>query len=257
MKFFKSKIYYIVILLLFPFASFAQDEDRSEILTGDIEGFLPPLQTLIDSAIINNPEIKFRTLQVRVNEFKLSSERSYWTRNVGMQTDIRYGTFNNFSTNVSEGQTPSLVATNVNQTNYGVGLYIKFPLYDVVNRKNQIGLAQAEVEQAVSMAEFQKKEVRQFVIQQYNDVVLKQRLFKNKTRSIETSRLNLSMVEEEFINGVTPVVEYSRIHQMTSIAEDDLERARMEFINSLMILEELVGFEFNIINTTNLTDENN
>jgi len=167
-----------------------------------------------------------------------------------MQSDVRYGTFNNFSTNTSEGQSPSIIATNVNQTNYGIGVYIKFPLYDAINRKNQIGLAQAEVEQAVSMAEFQQKEVRQFVIQQYNDVVLKQRLLKNKTRSIETARMNLSMVEEEFKNGVTPVVEYSRIHQITSIAEDDLERARMEFINSLMILEELVGFKFNIINTT-------
>ena len=263
MKSYQNKMKYlkiyicILITLVNPLSGFTQ-EFNQDFSKSDIVNILPPLQTLIDSAIITNPAIRFRDLQVEVNEYKLKSEKGYWTRNVGLQSDVRYGTFNNFSTNTSEGQTPSIIATNQSQTNYGVGLYMKFPLYDVINRKNQVGLAKAEIEQAQSMAESQRMEVRQMVIRQYNDVVLKHRLFENKSKSIETERINMKMAEEEFKHGVTPVVEYARIHQIVNTAEDDLERARMEFISSVMILEDMAGFQFNIVSKINLkSDENN
>jgi outer membrane protein TolC len=257
MKFIILYISTLIFLIINTATGFTQDFTQGFGKT-EIESTLPPLQTLIDSAIINNPQIRFRDLQVEVNGYKLNSEKGYWTRNLGMQADVRYGTFNNFSTNTSEGQSPSIIATSESQANYGIGVYMKFPLFDVINRKNQVGLAKAEVEQAQSMAESQRKEIRLMVIRQYNDVILKHRLFRSKSSSIETERINMKMVEEEFKNGVTPVVEYSRIHQIVSQAEDDLERARMDFIDSLMVLEEIAGFHFNIVNNISITtNENN
>lgn len=253
----KNSLYLIaVLMLLCTNFGFSQELNQPGFDT-NINSLLPPLQTLIDSAIQKNPEIRFSNSVVKANEYKLQSEKSYWTRNIGVQTDVRYGTFNNFSTNTAEGQVPSLIATSETQTNYGIGLYMKFPLYDLINRKNQTGLAKAEIEQAQAKAESQITNTRQMVILHYNDVIMKHNLFQNKLKSIETERINLKMVEEEFKNGITPVVEFARIHQIASLAEDDLERAKMEFITSYMILQEITGLQFNMYKSNNGGNENN
>ncbi len=234
------------IVLFFSTSCFAQDEHYFDFLEKDITILLPPLETLIDSAITNNPEVRFRELQIKVNSYKLKSNKYYFTRNLGIQTDVRFGTFDNFSTNTSEGQTPSIISTQESQINYGIGLYMKFPLLDFLDRKNQINLAKTEMDQATEMVENQQKEVRQMVIQQYNDLVLKQHLLKLKTQAIETSRINLEMVEKEFNNGITSVVEYTRIYQIVINAEADLETTRMDFVNSFMMLEEIAGNKIEI-----------
>lgn len=234
------------LFLMVQFNGIAQNVVKPDLLKDNIETLLPPLQTLIDSAIANNPFVRFRNEDIKVNEFKLKADRMQWTRNLGIQTDIRYGTFNNFSTNTSEGQTPSNLATLSNQMNYGIGAYLKFPLYDLINRNNQQNLTKAEIDKAISMAEVQRDEVRQSVIRQYNDLILKQRLLRNKSKYIETARINVQMMEKEFQNGVISLGEYTRLSEIASRAEADLETSRAEFITAYMILEELIGYKLGI-----------
>lgn len=238
----------IYFLLVTRLSGYAQESKSFDLLNDDIESILPPLKTIIDSAITNNPYVKFRDLQIEANRSKLRSDRSLWVKNIGIQSDVRYGTFDNFSTNTAEGQNPSLLATRSNQFNYGVGAYIKFPIYDIVNRKNQIKFSQAELEQAQNMAELQRDELRQTVIKQYNEVILNQRLYKISSKYLETCRISMEMVEKEFLNGVVNITEYSRISDIFSKTQSDYESAKINFRTSFMILEEIVGFKFNLTN---------
>lgn len=137
-----------ITLLSTQFSVIAQENKGFDLLKDDIESILPPLQEIIDTAIARNPYVKFRDLQIVVNEHKLKADRLDWTRDLGFQTDVRYGTFDNFATNVVEGQNPALSSTRNTQTNYGIGGYIRIPFYDFLNRRNQIKLSKAEVEQA-------------------------------------------------------------------------------------------------------------
>ncbi len=244
----KQIITIFTVVFFLGLSQIAVSQEQNNLLKGDISEQLPPLNALIDSALQHDPYVHFRDLQLIVNNAKLNADRSQWMRNVGIQTDIRHGTFDNFSTNTSEGQSPSLFSTRSSQTNYGVGAYIKFPIYDLLNRKNQINLARTELEQAQSMAEVQRNEVRQMVIRQYNDLVLKHRLLKIRTKHLETARVNYIMVEKEFQNGVVDVTEFSRISEITARAESDFETARIDFITAYLVLEEIVGFKFNITN---------
>jgi outer membrane protein TolC len=248
-----------ILILVFIFWAFrlpagAQDLKDFDVSNYNIENILPPLETIIDSAITNNPLVRFREMDIKVNEHKLRTDQVVWTKDLGIQTDVRYGTFNNFSTNTSEGQSPSTLASLSSQLNYGFGAYLKVPIYDIINRKNQINQSKAEIEKAISMAEAQRNDVRQLIIRQYNEVILKQRLLKNKLRYIETARINMQMTEKEFLNGVIPTGEYTRISEIISRAESDLENSRVDFITAFMMLEELAGCKFKI-NTT--TDEAN
>ena len=210
----------------------------------NIESILPPLETIIDSAIKNDFYVKFRDQQITVNDSKLKAERSGWTKNLGIQTDVRYGTFDNFSTNTAAGQNPNLFATRSNQLNYGAGAYLKIPIYDIVSRKSQIRLAKAEVEQAQSLSQDQRNTVRQTVIKQYNDLIVKHRILKIKSKYAETSKINMAMAEKEFLNGVIPITEYSRQSESASRTETDFETSLMDFKTAYMLLEEIAGVKF-------------
>jgi outer membrane protein TolC len=228
----------------------AQVEQEFTLYTDDISHFLPPLSELMDSAMANNHTVQFRDLQLIIDRCKLKANKKEWTRNLGIQADIRYGTFDNYSTNSTTDQSLSTYATTRNEFKWGYAAYINMPLYTLVNRKNQMKLATTELEQAKKMAEAQRDEVRQLVIRQYHDVILKQRLLKIKSKLRETSAINMQMTEKDFANGVIQTSEYARISEIVSRAEADFESAQIDFQTSYLILEEIVGMKFKRTNVT-------
>ena len=231
-----------------PLAGFAQGNKSFNLITDNIESILPPLEALIDSAILHNPIIKFKDLEVDVSRYKLKSDQKQWVRNVGIQADGRYGTFDNFSTNTAEGQNPALLASRSNQLNYGVGAYIKIPFYDIINRKNQIHQDKAVIEQAQKFSQVQRNDLRQSVIKLYNDLIVKHRVLKIKWKYAETSKITMQIVEKDYTNGAVSITEYARISEISARTEADLESSKMDFHTAFMILEEVVGIKFKLSN---------
>jgi outer membrane protein TolC len=226
--------------------TYAQDRYQS---VGDSSAFdieLPPLSVLIDSACLNNAFVQYRDLDILVQEGNLKTDRTYWLRNFGLQTDVRYGTFDNFRSSASDGEIPVNTLTSNTEFRYGFGAYMKFPLVDLVNKRNLQKIGKLEIEKAQKMAESEREAVRDKVIHQYNDLVLKLRLFKIRSRQIETARINMQMAEKEFVNGVIPVTEYARLSEISTGVESNYEISRMDVLTALMILEETTGMKFKI-----------
>jgi outer membrane protein TolC len=113
-----------------------------------------------------------------------------------------------------------------------------------VNRKTQIKQAKAELEEAKSLAESQQDEIRQVVIKQYQDVLLRQKLLSIKSQNLGSATVNMEMVEKEFRNGVIPITEYVRLSDMTARIQAEFEMAKSEFLLSKQLLENTVGFTF-------------
>jgi outer membrane protein TolC len=247
----------IIFRLIYQGVAFAQDVGQFDPIKDDLGSKILPLEMLIDSAIANNPYIQFRDLQLIINDCKLRSNRIEWTRNFGIQTDVRYGNFYNYSANSAGGVDPPPVSTIRNEFKYGAAVYMNLPIFTFANRKNQIKLAETEVQQAQRMAEVQRSETRQVVIRQYNDLILKQRLLRIKAKYLETSRINMQMVEKEFANGIISVTEYARISETVTRTESDFESSRMDFLTAYMILEEVVGMKFNLTNDISGSHEGN
>lgn len=248
-------------LLLLWFGLFgtvlAQAKNEFDPMKDDIDNNIPLLAVLIDSAISNAPSLHARELQVTANNYKLKNNKIDWTKNIGMQADLRYGNFYSYSANSSGGIEPPAVATNTNESRYGAAIYVKFPLSEFLNRKSQLKMASIEIEQSQSMVAMQRNEIRQMVIRQYNDLILKQRLLKLKNKSLVTSRINMQMADKEFSNGIIPLSEYARISENVTQNESDYENSRMDFLTAYMILEEIVGMKFNLTNTLPGNDEGN
>jgi outer membrane protein TolC len=203
----------------------------------------PPLMVLMDSAIRHNAMMSYRGQELVARQANLKLQQNSWLRNMGLQADTRYGTFDNFSSNAN-GQSTTIQSVTSNQFNYGGGLFVKLPVFDVVSRKTQIRQAKAEMEQAKYLQVEQENEIRQAVIKLYEDLLLKQKLLRIKSQNLGSATVNAEMVEREFRNGVIPVAEYVRLSDMTSRIKSEYEMAKSDFMVSKKILEEVVGFKF-------------
>ena len=226
----------------------AQTVENNETPLAGSEFNFPPLKVVLDSVLKKSAMIKFRKNHIGVKESTLASERIYWTRNIGVQADGRYGTLNNFS-NSEDGVSNTAYSTLSTQYNYSVGFYLKFPVFDMINRKNQLQLAKFEIDEAKNMAEFQEEEIRQTVIKLYQDLILKRKILQIKSESLGNGKVNFQMVEKEFRNGLVPIAEYVRISGMSANMETDYELAKSDYIIAKQILEDMAGFVFNVVPT--------
>lgn len=236
-----SKTYLILTIAIF---SFNVAESQSIDIDNKDDIVLPPLQVVIDSVLHRNGMLKYRKQEIGVKESTLASERIYWTKNLGFDAQNSYGNTNNNSTNFAGISNTSAVTTTT-QFSYSVGLYLKIPIYDLINRKHQVHLARFELDAAKSMAQFQEDEIRQTIIKMYQDLIFKQKILKIKSKSLGDNEVNMQMVEKEFRNGVVPVAEYVRITSIASNVEADYESAMSEFIIAKKLLEDMAGFVFN------------
>ncbi|MBS1510972.1 MAG: TolC family protein [Bacteroidetes bacterium] len=245
-----SKITLTILLCCTAALLTAQNNDSipkknpSDSLAKETVMDFPPLNVIMDSAVKHNAMVAYRNTEVDVKTANLESQRTYWLRNLGVQADSRYGTFDNLSSSAVVGQSTTLLSSTNRQLNYGVGVYIKLPLYDVLNRKTQIKQARAEMDGAIDLAQSQTNEVRQMVIKLYEELLLKQKLAYIKSQNLGSAMVNKEMVEKQFHNGIIPVAEYVRLTDMTARIQTEYEIARSEFVQAKKMLEEVAGFSF-------------
>lgn len=229
---------------ILPLVSLAQTANELEIKEETSKFVLPSLEVFIDSALVKNGMLEYRTLEIEAKEYNLTSKRQNWTRNLGIQANSGFGTFNNISTTSGENDIVNL-ASNTQQFNYNVGVYLKIPVFDIINRKTQIKQAKTELEQAKSLAKFQEQELREFVIRYYEDLILKQKILLLRSSNLGNAKVNMEMVEKEFRNGLIPISEYVRISDMTARIATEFEQAKSDYSTSKGLLENLTGIEIN------------
>jgi outer membrane protein TolC len=243
--------------MLMPLTGAAQTQVRFNPLTDDISRIIPPMSVLLDSAYAHDPTLRFNELQYLINKGNLRTAQSQWTQDLGLQANAGYGTFDYLYSNSVGSSTQQTTTLRQNETQYGVGAFVRLPLYDLVNRRNQIKIGKAVVDQAKALSDTRKNEIRELIITQYNDILTKQNLLKIKSKYLETSRINTQMAEKGFVKGTVSVDDYSRVSEIGSRTESDFETAKMDFINSYMIMEVITGMNFHIINEIPQTNESN
>ena len=143
MKYISKRLVVLNVILLMGTGAYSQDSIAEISPRDNFQLLIPELEVLIDSALINNGMLGYRKNEIEVKRANLISKRRNWTRNFGIQADTRYGTFDNFSNNVS-GPNTVVLASTTTQTNYGIGFYLKIPVFDIFNRKSDIKQAKAE-----------------------------------------------------------------------------------------------------------------
>ena len=250
MKYFLFFALIFILGMVFRIPAPAQNGGTFDPLRDDISDKLPPLPVLIDSALANDPGMRYSNLQVTVNKGNLTTSRSQWTQNFGLQANYGYGTFDYLYNSTAGGQAPPTYTLSQSLSQYGVGAYLRIPISDIVNRHNLVRTAKAEVSQAMALADTRRQEIREQIIRQYNDLIVKQRLLRIKSKYLETAKINLQMAEKGFMNGTVTVDDYSSVSEIEARTESDFEVTRMDFNTSYMMLEEITGIKFNLYSET-------
>ncbi len=247
-------LFVAVILLCQGYAAGAQENQDSEVklrfdpLVDNIQDKLPPLEVLIDSAIKNAPIIRMEEAQISLARYQLKEYRMNLTSNFGFSSNFKWGNNYSYTTNETAGGLPSEFLSTGNQTFFDVGVYLKIPLFDIINQKNLVNQGKREIESHLIRREEMIKETKQEVIFTYQNLLLHQDLLKVKNEAQVTSQIQVQMAEKEFLNGKISISELSRLTQYHSGNLYSYKQDRMLFYRQYLLLEQIVGMEFKLLN---------
>lgn len=248
-------IFLIVWPMMLPVRLQAQSEEGSDEielvfdpLVDNIQDKLPPLEVLIDSAIVNAPKIRMEEAEISLARYRLIEAKKTWTSNFGVQSSFNYGNRYQFSTSETAGGFPTEFITTGNQTYLSVGVYLKMPLFAIINRGNAINLSKRDIETHMIKREQMVRETKQAVIFTYQNLLLHQDLLKVKNEAQVTSSIQVKMAEKEFLNGKISISELARLTQNHSTNVYNFKKDRALFYRQYLILEQLVGMKFNLLN---------
>ncbi|MBL7137180.1 MAG: TolC family protein [Bacteroidales bacterium] len=214
----------------------------------DITLRIPPLDDLIDSAIVHSPEVKAADAEIYLRKYGIkSAQRDFLTNfylDAGMNVFYQDALTSN-RTNL--GDINSVLSTQDN-SGYALGISIRMPLDDLMDRRNRVKHATKFMEQAFSERDYQIRLLRRDIIIQYNRLIINQKILRIANDNQIYMSLQMALAEKEFLNGQISLYELARLNEMNRRAVTDFEQARNEFYNAYMILQEIVGIKFNVIN---------
>lgn len=214
----------------------------------DITQRIPPLEDLIDSAIIHSPLLRSQDADISIWKYKVKTARREWMQNFYidglLQNDI-WDALTNNKTNYGDNNT---ILSYQNNNRALASISLRVPMDDIWDRRNRIKTATKEVEKAMAVKDNEIVELRKLIIIQYNQLIVNQRILKIANDNVIANALQKEMGDKEFLNGQTTLYELAYINEMYRKAVTDFEQARNEFYNAYMILQEIAGIKFNVIN---------
>ena len=239
----------LVVLVSLPAFCMGQRRDTAVYfnpLIEDITQRIPPLEDLIDSAIVHNPFLKYYDADISEWRYKVKSAARVWMRNFYFDASFQRDFWN--SSTWSDVSLPPTIINDQNSWRGLFGLRIVLPMEDLWDRRNQIKTATKEIEKSMAQKDNQVLQLRQQIITQYNQLIVNQKILKNANESVIAGAMNKEMGDKEFLNGQSTLYDLAYIMEMYRIAVYNYETSRNAFYNSYMILQELCGFKFNVIN---------
>lgn len=232
-------LYFVVSNII----SYGQNSNKEKIIDPiltDISEILPPLEVLFDSAYSTIASYKAKKYNVDYQLTQIITAKRSWLKYLGLEAYYNYGTADYFTlTNV--------LPTSSQQTTsrYTFGATFKFPVFDIINRKNQINGEKIRYEFFHNEAESEKQLVRKNVIESYYALILKQKLFKIANENYIEGKMQAEMAEKQFTNGEIPLYELSRLKSIKNSSQMQYESTKSDFTIAYLLLQEITGIKFN------------
>ena len=224
--------------------STSQDRIRSILEGTDIEDFLPSLSRLIDSALVQSPEIKAVTSQLLAAEYNESMvRRDYWNL-VSVNAVYNYGT--NFLLSPTGSISPLGASSGTVLGNIGIGVSI--PLASVINRGNRVGNAKSLVGQLNAQRDLTIRNLKdEITFLYYNLLKLKKQLVIVGEGTQISVGIKESM-EMGFSRGTLTMEGSTGAMNYWQAAHLQYEEMKTEFAVTFLRLERLVGVPFDRFN---------
>ena len=207
-------------------------------LNKDLLNQLVPVDSLIKSALANNPTIKAQDALIEAGKDQIKFARREWQNSVSGFFTQSYG---NQSLFFDSNQESSTVQSQSLQTGFRLGLNVNIPLFWLFGRTSRINVYEHELEVRRLTEEKIAMDVSRQVILEYNNMLSTHRLLLLASKSRGTSRLLLDMADKQFAQGDITIADYTSVTAIASKAEQDYEIAKRDFYNNYQQLEKLLG----------------
>ncbi len=243
-------IFFIFILGVQPLMAQQEDADTNFVfnpIVEDITDRIPPLQTLIDSALQYSPLLRQRDASVDLGKYNFLTQKRQLLNNIALNGSVSYG----YSGVYSSSENPNITADQYllkADWRYSIGATLRLSVYDLLNRSNLLNVTKKNWEIAVSQREEQIFAIRKEVTFMYNDLLLKQKLLKIASDNMLTSKMRMVMAEKKFINNQLSLEEMSRLMEYNSSVQMEYETRKNDFMNTYTLLELTTGIKFNALN---------
>lgn len=205
---------------------------------------LPPLGALLDSAVNHDPNVNRQDYKIKETTFQQKETKQEWLKYFRLYANSNYGIYDNF-VSANDGSIVASTITTGSAFRYSVGLSIGgAPLYEFFHNKTKIKILEMRKMQAVENKKEFERNIRLEVINQYNTLLSDYQLLKVRNANMLSNYTQMTLVEQQFLNGQTSLGELARFREIYYKSRVAYEKKKFEFINSYMILQELVGFKF-------------
>lgn len=207
----------------------------------DLAQYLPPLTILIDSAIANSTQVDMVDAQIKQTEYEVSRAKKDWADLVSATATYRYS-----QSGVAQIQDgiffPAEDPNNPGaQAGYIIGAGVRLPLSYFTDRKDKLKVAKLNVDIMEVQKEAMERQVKEEVINTYNQLLLLQRLIKISTEAKEFSDIIFQMSEERFRDGELSLDQMGANTGLKAKYAAEYEQLKTEFSNTYALLERLVG----------------
>jgi len=212
-----------------------------------IDERLYPVDSLTSWALHNSIALGIREHDIRKNELNVQHTRSEWMEKVS--TDMGYFYSNNLLDVVSNGSLTGIYESNSlqNRSNYRVGMTVRLSMYDLIGRGAKNDMKVEELQMSHLQRKQEERDVVRMVQLLYNDLLMKWEVLQIRAQSYQTQWVNKTMAEQAFTQGEIPVSELSRVTSMYADAADLYQKAKMNFHNAYILLEDFVGQPISIV----------
>ncbi|WP_171606159.1 TolC family protein [Limnovirga soli] len=197
------------------------------------------LPKLIDSAIRYSPQLRLYQNKVEYSNATLKTSKNLIFNGLQLLSSYSYGT------NISALNAGDLTTQQTSFYNVGVGL--RLPVSDILNRKNIISATQSQLNMATAEKDNTIFLIRQDVIRLYQQFKLSHRLIAAASQNKQISEINYNIAEKQFLQGQITVEQLAKVSEVYTKSIVEFETSTNSFQTVYMQLEAYAG-----VNLSNL-----
>ena len=225
-----------------PAQTVTDTTDWVKWLTEEYSQFkLPPLQTLLEDARVNNPQVLQNNANIEAAQYDLKIERRKWLSYLSARAGYTYGILGTYSDYESRYDNLTTTYTGSSQHSYSVGANLTIPINDLVSRGTSVKRQRKIIEQAEYSREVVYNMLKIEIIELYTDIQSLLAILQRQSETLITFDANYKITVNNFINGKATPYDLSVVKNEQTKALADYESTRAKLTSLILRLEIITG----------------
>ncbi|MCP4438418.1 MAG: TolC family protein [Aureispira sp.] len=199
---------------------------------------LPPLQTLVDTALQNSIMLKAKDQLVKVKYNELAKIKNDWLDIFAIQGGVAYG---NGSIAATQSGFPEVALSNNSTFRFNIGLSMSMSPTYWVKRKNETNIRKAHLQYEKYMRQESNKLIEQAVINAYLALEFYREAFLVGNAGYESNYATVLLAEKKFLESDIDIAMYNDIQLKHTKLALEIEGYKRNLKKAFYNLELAIG----------------